>query len=150
MARRGLQGHAAVCSGLSARASSESLSLSAMVVEPSSSTNTPRRVSSLRRAGDDLVQHRLKRFFGRRGGQGTEALAWSRRKRSSGPFLSGTTFDERRRAVGAAPVHAVQRQAVKVDVEVGGRAKALDQCDRAAVSLLGHETRLPEQVAGGG
>ena len=46
------------------------------MVEPSSSTNTPRRVSSLRRAGDDLVQLRLKRFFGRRGG-----------------------FDERRRAV---------------------------------------------------
>ena len=54
----------AACSGLSARASSESPSLSAMVVEPSSSTNTPRRVSSLRRAGDDLVQHRLKRLVG--------------------------------------------------------------------------------------
>ena len=37
----GLQGHAAACSGLSTRASSESLSLSAMYVDPSSSTNTP-------------------------------------------------------------------------------------------------------------
>ena len=40
--------HGAACSGLSARASSEtpSLSLSATYVRPSSSTNTPRRVSS--------------------------------------------------------------------------------------------------------
>ena len=46
LARRGLQGHAAACSGLSTRASSESPPLSAMVVDPSSSTSTPRRVSS--------------------------------------------------------------------------------------------------------
>jgi hypothetical protein len=44
-------------------------------------------------------------------------------------------------------VHAVQHQAVQVDVEVGGRAKALDQRDRAAVGLVGLETGLPEQVA---
>ena len=44
--RRGLQGHAAACNGLSTRASSESLSLSAMQVWPCSSTSTPLRVSS--------------------------------------------------------------------------------------------------------
>ena len=46
MARGGLESHAAACNGLSVRASSESLSLSAIEVEPSASTNTPRRVSS--------------------------------------------------------------------------------------------------------
>ena len=46
LARRGLQGHAAACNALSTRASSESLSLSAMVVWPCSSTSTPLRVSS--------------------------------------------------------------------------------------------------------
>ena len=59
--------------------------------------------------GDDLVQHRLQRLVGRCG-----------------------CFDEDRRAIGAAPVHAVQQQAVKVNVEVGRRAEALDQRDRAA------------------
>ena len=46
-ARRGLQGQAAACNGLSVRVSSESPSLSAIQVEPSTSTNTPRGVSSL-------------------------------------------------------------------------------------------------------
>ena len=46
------------------------------------------------------------------------------------------TFDELRRPVNAAPVHAVQHQAVKVNVEVGRRAKALDQRDRAAVGFV--------------
>jgi len=50
----------------------------------------------LRHSVDDLVQHRLQRLVGRRGG-----------------------FDEKRRAIGAAPVNAVQHQAVKVNVEVG-------------------------------
>ena len=80
-------------------------------------------MSSLRRAGDDLVQHRLQRFVGRRGG-----------------------VDELRRAVGAAPVHAVQDQAVKVNVQVDGRAKALNQSDRAAVGFVRLEPSLAEQV----
>ena len=44
-----------------------------------------------------------------------------------------------------APIHAVQHQAVQVDVQVGGRAKPLDQRDRAAVGLLGLESGLIEQ-----
>jgi len=52
------------------------------------------------------VQHRLQRFVGWLG-----------------------NFDELRRPVNAAPVHAVQDQAVKVNVQVGGRAKTLDQRD---------------------
>jgi len=47
-----------------------------------------------RQPGDDLVQHRLQRLVGWRG-----------------------HFDEDRFAFGVAPVHAVQHQAVKVDVE---------------------------------
>ena len=46
-------------------------------------------------------------------------------------------FDELQRPVNAAPVNAVQDQAVKVNVQVGGRAKALNQSDRTAVSLVG-------------
>ena len=68
----------------------------------------------LHQSGDDLVQHRLQRFVGRRGG-----------------------FDELRRAFGAAPVHAVQHQAMQANVEIGRRAKALDQRDRAAVGFPG-------------
>ncbi len=48
----------------------------------------------LHQSGDDFVQHRLQRFVGRR---------WY--------------FDELRRPVNAAPVHAVQHQAMQVDVE---------------------------------
>ena len=81
-------------------------------------------MSSLRRAGDDLVQHRLQRRIGRRGHLDKQGLAF-----------------------GAATVHAVQHQAVKVDVQVGGRAKALNQRDRTAVSLVGLEPGLTEQVA---
>ena len=76
----------------------------------------------MRRAGDDLVQHRLQRLVGWRRCQGAEALAWSRHKRSSGPFVSGTTFDEFRRAVGTRSVHPVQHQAMQVDIEIGCRA----------------------------
>jgi len=82
------------------------------------------RVSSLRQTGDDLVQHRLQRLVGWLG-----------------------YFDEDRLAFGVALVYAVQHQAVKVNDEVGGRAKALDQRDRAAVSLFSLQTCLPEQVA---
>ena len=46
-------------------------------------------------------------------------------------------LDELRLPVNAAPVYAVQDQAVKVNVQVGGRAKALNQSDRTAVSLVG-------------
>jgi len=67
-----------------------------MVVWPCSSTSASLRVNSLRHAGDDLVQHRLQRPVGWRG-----------------------HFDEDRFAFGIAPVHAVQHQAVKVDVQVG-------------------------------
>jgi len=70
------------------------------------------------------VQHRLQHLIGRRG-----------------------HFDEDRFAFGVVPIHAIQHQAVKVDVEIGGRAKALDQRDRAAVSLLGLQPGLIEQVA---
>jgi hypothetical protein len=59
----------------------------------------------------------------------------------------GPKADELRRPVNAAPVHAVQDQAVKMNVQVGGRAKALNQSDRTAVSLVGLEPGLPEQVA---
>ena len=69
-------------------------------------------MSSLRQSGDDLVQHRLQLLIGR--------LAH---------------LDEDRRTVSAWPVHAVQHQAVQMDVQVGRRPKALDQRDRAAVGL---------------
>ena len=84
----------------------------------------PPPAEQLHRAGDDLVQHRLQRFTG-----------WRR------------YLDEIRRAFSGASVHAVQHQAVKVDVQVGGRAKALNQRDRAAVGLVCFETNLTEQVA---
>jgi hypothetical protein len=54
-------------------------------------------VSSLRQSGDDPVQHRLQRFVARRGG-----------------------FDELRRAVGTAPVHAVQHQAMQMYEQLRG------------------------------
>ena len=62
-------------------------------------------------------------------------------------FIGGCAYlDEDRLTLGA-PVHAIQHQAVQVDVEVGGRAKPLDQRDRAAVGLLGLESGLIEQEA---
>lgn len=70
------------------------------------------------------VQDRLQRFVVRRG-----------------------YLHELGRPVNAAPVHAVQHQAVKVNYQVGGRAKALNQSDRTAVSLVGLEPDLIEQVA---
>ena len=42
---------------------------------------------------------------------------------------------------------AVQHQAVTVDVQIGGRADALDQRDRAAASLVGTEAGLLQQVS---
>ena len=55
-------------------------------------------------------------------------------------------FDKHRRAV-RAPVHAVQHQAMQVNIEIGRRAKTLDQRDRAAVGLKGLEAGLIQQVA---
>ena len=55
-------------------------------------------------------------------------------------------FNELRRAACAAPVHAVQHQAMQMNVEVGRRAKTLDQRDRAAVGFVGLEPSLAEQV----
>ena len=57
-----------------------------------------------------------------------------------------TRLDEGWRAVGAAAVHAVQHQAMKVDVQVGGRAEALDQRDGAAVAFVGLEPSVVQQV----
>lgn len=116
--------HATACSGLSVRASSESPSLSAMYVEPLLFDQQPPTGEQLHRAGDDLVQHRLQRFVGWRAG-----------------------FDEPRRAVGAAPVHAVQHQAVQVYFEVGRRGEALNQRDGAAVGFVRLEPGLTEQAA---
>ena len=70
-----------------------------------------------------LVQHRLHPLVARRG-----------------------HFEESRHTVFAAPVHAVQHQAVQVDVQVGGRAEALNERDRAAVGLVGLETDLHHQA----
>jgi len=106
------------------RASSEPLSLSAVWVWPCSSTSTAPTGEQLYRSGGDLVQHRLQRLVARRG-----------------------RFHEDRFAIGVATVHAVQHQAVEVDVEIGRRAEALDQRERAAVSLLGLQPGLIEQEA---
>jgi hypothetical protein len=75
-------------------------------------------------SGDDLVQHRLQRFVG-----------WRR------------YFDELRCTFGTAPVHAVQHQAMQMNVEVGRRPKTLDQRDGAAVGFFGLEPSLAEQMA---
>jgi hypothetical protein len=58
-----------------------------------------------------------------------------------------TGFDEHRHAIGAASVHPVQHQAVQVDVQVGGRAKTLDQRDCAAMALRGLEPDVVQQMA---
>ena len=83
----------------------------------------------LHHAGDDLVQHCLQRLVG-----------WRR------------CLDEFRRAVCATPVHAIQHQAVQVNVEIGRGPRLfkarLDQRDDAAVGLVCLHTRLPEQEPG--
>ena len=65
-------------------------------------------------------------------------------------FLVGgrAGFDGAKHDIGTAVVHAVQHQAVQMDVEVGGRAEALYQRDGAAVGLGCLGTRLTAQVAG--
>ena len=73
----------------------------------------PQTGEQTHRAGDDLVQHRLQRFIG-----------WRRYR------------DVFRRAVGTLSGHAIQHQAVQVNVEIGRGPKALDQRDGAAVGLV--------------
>jgi len=74
---------------------------------------------------DELVQQRLKRVIAGRG-----------------------HLDEDRLAVGV-PVHAVEHQAVQVDVQIGRRPRhwqaRLDQPERAAVGLLGLQPGLIDQ-----
>ena len=77
----------------------------------------------LHQAGDDLVQQGPQRFIGGR-----------------------RHFDKDRFSVGAL-VDPIEHQAVQVDVQVGGGTKALDQRDRAAVSLPGLQSGLIEQPA---
>ena len=77
----------------------------------------------LHQPGDHLVQQRLQLLVGGCG-----------------------YFDKHRLAVGA-PVHAVQHQAMQMSIEIGRRAKTLDQRDRAAVGLKGLEAGLIQHVA---
>jgi hypothetical protein len=46
-----------------------------------------------------------------------------------------TRLDETGHAIGAAAVHAVQAQALQVDVQVGGGPEALDLRDSATVAF---------------
>ncbi|MEO5735181.1 MAG: hypothetical protein ABIN96_00245 [Rubrivivax sp.] len=87
----------------------------------------PLAEEQLHHPGNDFVQHRLRHLVGWRG-----------------------DLREDRFAFGVAPVHAVQQQAVQVDVQVGRRTNALNQRDRAAVSLLGLQSGLSEQEARNG
>nr|WP_234413820.1 hypothetical protein [Ideonella sp. A 288] len=89
-----------------------------------SSTSTPPAREQLHQPGDERLQQRVQLVVSGRG-----------------------HLDEGRHAVATAPVHAVQHQAVQVDVEVGGRAEALDQRDGAAVAFVGLEPGLPHQMA---
>ena len=75
------------------------------------------------RVMDDLVQHGLQRLIGRRSHLDEDRVAFS------------------------APAHAVQHQAVQVDVQVGSRPEALDQRGRTAVGLVCLQPGLLEQVA---
>jgi hypothetical protein len=62
-------------------------------------------------------------------------------------FLVGgrTGLDETGHAIGVAAVHAVQHQAVQVDVEIGRGAEALDQRDGAALAFVATEPRVVQQ-----
>ena len=63
-------------------------------------------------------------------------------------FLAGgrTHLDEGLRAIDAAAVHAVQHQAVQVDVQAGSRAEALDQGDSATLTFVALEPRVVQQM----
>jgi hypothetical protein len=56
-------------------------------------------------------------------------------------------FDELRHTIGTTSVHPVQQQAVQMFVEVGRRAKALDQRDRAAMAFVIVEPVSIQQMA---
>jgi hypothetical protein len=58
-----------------------------------------------------------------------------------------TRLDETGHAIGVAAVHPVQDQAVEVDVQVGGRPKALYQRDRAAMAFVGLEPGGIQQMS---
>ena len=53
---------------------------------------------------------------------------------------------EGRAALGR-PIDPIQHQTVQMDVQIGGRAEALDQRDRAAVGLADLEAGLLKQEA---
>jgi hypothetical protein len=59
----------------------------------------------------------------------------------------GGRLDEGRHSVAGAPVHAVQHQAVQVDVELGSRAEALDQRHGPAVALARIQPGAVQQMA---
>ena len=48
----------------------------------------------------------------------------------------------------AAAIHAIEHQAMQMDVEIGRRAEALDERDRTGVSLAAFESRLFDQKCG--
>ena len=115
---------AAACSGRSVRASSAvGVRLGQVGLAHVFDQHAPAR-EQLHQPGDDRLQQRVQLVVGGR-----------------------VRLDERRRAVGAAPVHPVQHQAVQVDVEVGRRAEALDQRDGAAVAFVGLEPGSLQQMA---
>ena len=60
--------------------------------------------------------------------------------------LRRTGLDETGHAIGTAAVHAVQHQAVQVDIEIGSRAEALDQRYRAALAFVALEPRVVQQT----
>jgi len=91
------------------------------VGRPSSWTKTPRRLSN---------------FFSR-----MIRFCNSASSASSVGALTSTN------AIGAAPVHAVQQQAVQMNVEVDRRAEALDQRHGAAVSFASLELGVAQHIA---
>ncbi|MBL0296725.1 MAG: hypothetical protein IPQ21_05900 [Betaproteobacteria bacterium] len=84
--------------------------------------HTPAR-EHLHEPGDDGLQQRVPRLVAGR-----------------------TDLDEAGQTVGVAPIHPVQHEAVQVDVEVGGRAEALDRRDGAAMAFIGLETGRLRQM----
>jgi hypothetical protein len=48
----------------------------------------------------------------------------------------------------AAAIDAIEYQAMQMDVEIGGRAEALDERDRTGVSLAALQSRLFDQKCG--
>jgi hypothetical protein len=86
-------------------------------------TSTPRRVSIFISRADQGMQQRVQLLVGGR-----------------------TRFGEDRPAMGVAAVHPVQHQAVQVDVEIGGRAQALDQRDGTALAFVTLQRRVVQQM----